>query len=36
MRTMLRAGDLDYSELHFFRKGGGRASSFCWLTGPGN
>eukprot|EP00960_Hanusia_phi_P078119 768783-Hanusia_phi.AAC.2 len=28
-------GDLDYSELHFFRKGNGRATSFVWLTGPG-
>lgn len=28
-------GDLDYSELHFFRKANARASSFCWLTGPG-
>mmetsp|Transcript_59942 Transcript_59942/g.141174 ORF Transcript_59942/g.141174 Transcript_59942/m.141174 type:complete len:974 (+) Transcript_59942:154-3075(+) len=28
-------GDLDYSELHFFRKENGRASSFVWLTGPG-
>lgn len=28
-------GDLDYTELGFFRKGTGRATSFVWLTGPG-
>ena len=28
-------GDLEYTELHFHRKMGGRASSFVWITGAG-